>query len=133
MAHPFLKRLNEKVLVLDGAMGTNLQTQNLNSGDFGGKDGCNEYLVITRPDAIRQVHESFLKAGCDAIETDTFGANRIVLTEYGLEDRVAELNEKAACLAKDLAQKYSTPDHPRFVVGSVGPGTKLPSLGHIGF
>jgi len=133
MAHPFLKRLNEKVLVLDGAMGTNLQTQNLTSGDFGGKDGCNEYLVITKPDAIRQVHESFLKAGCDAIETDTFGANRIVLAEYGLEERVVELNEKAACLAKDLAQKYSTPDHPRFVIGSVGPGTKLPSLGHIGF
>ena len=133
MAHSFLKRLNEKVLVFDGAMGTNLQTQHLTSEDFGGKDGCNEYLVITKPDAIRQVHESFLKVGCDAIETDTFGANRIVLAEYGLEDRVVEINEKAARLAKELAQKYSTPEHPRYAIGSVGPGTKLPSLGHIGF
>jgi len=133
MTHPFLKRLSQKVLVFDGAMGTNLQTQHLTSEDFGGKDGCNEYLVITKPDAIRQVHESFLKVGCDAIETDTFGSNRIVLAEYGLEDRAVELNEKAARLAKELAQKYSTPDHPRFAIGSVGPGTKLPSLGHIGF
>lgn len=133
MSHPFLKILQEKVLVFDGAMGTNLQTQHLTSADFGGKDGCNEYLVITKPDAIRKVHEDFLKAGCDAIETDTFGSNRIVLAEYGLQDRVIELNEKAARLAKELAQKYSTPDHPRFAIGSVGPGTKLPSLGHIGF
>jgi 5-methyltetrahydrofolate--homocysteine methyltransferase len=133
MSHPFLKKLNEKVLVFDGALGTNLQALNLTSQDFGGKDGCNEYLVITKPDAIRQVHESFLKVGCDVIETDTFGSNRITLAEYGLQDRVVELNEKAARLAKELAQKYSTPDHPRFVMGSVGPGTKLPSLGHIGF
>ncbi|MFA7254711.1 MAG: methionine synthase [Candidatus Omnitrophota bacterium] len=133
MSHPLLKKLNEKVLVFDGALGTNLQTLNLTSQDFGGKDGCNEYLVITKPDAIRSVHESFLKVGCDVIETDTFGSNRIVLAEYGLQDRVVELNEKAARLAKELAQKYSTPDHPRFVMGSVGPGTKLPSLGHIGF
>lgn len=133
MSHPFLKRLHEKVLVFDGALGTNLQSLNLTSQDFGGKDGCNEYLVVTKPDAIRSVHESFLKVGCDVIETDTFGSNRIVLAEYGLQDRVVELNEKAARLAKELAQKYSTPDHPRFVMGSVGPGTKLPSLGHIGF
>jgi 5-methyltetrahydrofolate--homocysteine methyltransferase len=133
VSHPFLKKLNEKVLVFDGALGTNLQTLNLTSQDFGGKDGCNEYLVITKPDAIRSIHESFLKAGCDVIETNTFGSNRIVLAEYGLQDRVLELNEKAVRLAKELAQKYSTPDHPRFVMGSVGPGTKLPSLGHIGF
>ncbi len=133
MTHPLLKRLNEKVLVFDGALGTNLQKLDLKPEDFGGKDGCNEYLVITKPDAIRSVHESFLKVGCDVIETDTFGSNRIVLAEYGLQDRVVELNEKAARLAKELAQKYSTPDHPRFVMGSVGPGTKLPSLGHIGF
>ncbi len=133
MAHPFLKKLNEKVLVFDGALGTNLQKLGLTSGDYGGKDGCNEYLVITKPDAIRGIHESFLKVGCDVIETDTFGSNRIVLAEYGLAERTAELNEKAARLAKEIAQKYSTPDHPRFVMGSVGPGTKLPSLGHIGF
>jgi len=133
MAHPFLKRLNEKVLVFDGALGTNLQKLNLSPQDFGGKDGCNEYLVITKPEAIRSVHESFLQVGCDVIETDTFGSNRIVLAEYGLADRVVELNEKAARLAKEVAQKYSTPEQPRFVMGSVGPGTKLPSLGHIGF
>lgn len=133
MSHPFLKKLNEKVLVFDGAMGTNLQTLNLTSQDFGGKDGCNEYLVVSKPDAIRSVHESFLKAGCDVIETNTFGSNRIVLAEYGLEERVVELNEKAARLAKEIAQKYATADQPRFVMGSVGPGTKLPSLGHIGF
>ncbi|HRY85528.1 MAG TPA: homocysteine S-methyltransferase family protein, partial [Candidatus Omnitrophota bacterium] len=133
MAHPFLKRLHEKVLVLDGALGTNLQKLNLTPQDFGGKDGCNEYLVITKPDAVRSVHESFLAVGCDAVETDTFGANRIVLAEYGLEDRVLEINEAAAKLAREAAQKYATPDHPRFVLGSVGPGTKLPSLGHIGF
>ncbi len=133
MSHPFLKKLNEKVLVFDGALGTNLQKLNLTSEDYGGKDGCNEYLVVTKPDVIRGVHESFLKAGCDVIETDSFGSNRIVLAEYGLQDRVTELNEKAARLAKEVAQKYSTPDHPRFVMGSVGPGTKLPSLGHIGF
>ncbi|MFH0985167.1 MAG: methionine synthase [Candidatus Omnitrophota bacterium] len=133
MTHPFLKRLNEKVLVFDGALGTNLQSLNLTSQDFGGKDGCNEYLVVTKPGVIEGVHESFLKAGCDVIETNTFGSNRIVLAEYGLQDRVIELNEKAARLAKALAQKYSTPEHPRFVMGSVGPGTKLPSLGHIGF
>lgn len=131
--HLFLKRLQEKVLVFDGALGTNLQKLNLTSVDFGGKDGCNEYLVVSKPDAVRSVHESFLKVGCDVIETDTFGANRVVLAEYGLESRVLELNEKAARLAKEVAQQYSTPDHPRFVMGSVGPGTKLPSLGHIGF
>jgi 5-methyltetrahydrofolate--homocysteine methyltransferase len=133
MAHPFLKRLHEKVLVLDGALGTNLQKLNLTPQDFGGKDGCNEYLVITKPDAVRSVHESFLAVGCDAVETDTFGANRIVLAEYGLESHVLEINEAAAKIAREAAQKYSTPDHPRFVLGSVGPGTKLPSLGHIGF
>ncbi len=133
MEHPFLKRLKEKVLIFDGALGTNLQKLGLKPEDFGGKDGCNEYLVITKPEAVRTVHESFLKVGCDVIETDSFGSNRIVLSEYGLEDRVIELNEKAARLAKEIAQKYSTSGHPRFVIGSVGPGTKLPSLGHIGF
>lgn len=133
MINPFLKRLSEKVLVFDGALGTNLQKLGLKPADYGGKDGCNEYLVVSKPEAIQGIHESFLKVGCDVIETNSFGANRIVLEEYGLADRAAELNEKAARLAKEIAQKYSTPDHPRFVMGSIGPGTKLPSLGHIGF
>ncbi|OGW80089.1 MAG: methionine synthase [Omnitrophica bacterium RIFCSPLOWO2_12_FULL_44_17] len=131
--HPFLECLKNKVIVFDGAMGTNLQYLNLTSKDFGDKDGCNEYLMITRPDAVRSVHESFLKVGCDVIETNTFGATRLVLEEYGLADRVVEINEKAARLAKELANQYSTPDQPRFVAGSIGPGSKLPSLGHIGF
>ena len=114
-------------------MGTNLQNQNLTAEDFGGKDGCNEVLVLTRPGAVAKVHESFFAVGCDAVETDTFGANRILLVEYGLEDRVQEINEKAVRLARAAADKFSKPGRPRFVVGSVGPTTKLPTLGHVGF
>lgn len=133
MENQFFEILNERVLIFDGAMGTSLQLQGLSPADFGGKDGCNEYLVMTRPEAIEKVHASFFEAGCDAVETDTFGANRIVLAEYGLEDRVIELNTKAAELARKVAGRYSTKDRPRFVIGAIGPTTKLPSLGHIGF
>jgi 5-methyltetrahydrofolate--homocysteine methyltransferase len=133
MRVPFLEPLKERVLIFDGAMGTNIQYLNLTSRDFGGKDGCNEYLVLTKPEAVAGIHESFLKAGCDAIETDTFGANRIVLAEYDLGDRVIDINKRAAEIAREAAKKYSTPNQPRFVAGSIGPGTKLPSLGHIAF
>lgn len=133
MKHPFLEALGKKVLIFDGAMGTNIQRLSLSPADFQGKDGCNEFLVVTKPEAISQIHQGFLEVGCDAIETDTFGANRIVLGEYDLANRAYELNVKAAQLARKIAQKYSTPDHPRFVVGSIGPGTKIPSLGHISF
>ncbi|MBI3012592.1 MAG: homocysteine S-methyltransferase family protein, partial [Elusimicrobia bacterium] len=129
----FLEALSKKILVLDGAMGTNIQTQNLKPEDFEGKDGCNEFLVVTKPEAIEKVHDSFFKAGCDAVETDTFGANRIVLAEYDLQDRTVELNKKAAELARKVAVQYATPEKPRFVIGSVGPTTKLPTLGHISF
>ena len=129
----FLKTLSERVLVFDGAMGTNLQNLNLKEEDFAGKDGCNEYLILTKPEAVAHVHEGFLSVGCDAIETDTFGSNRIVLSEYDLADKTLELNQKAAQLARSVANKYSTPDKPRFVIGSVGPTTKLPTLGHIQF
>ena len=129
----FLETLAKKVLVLDGAMGTNLQTQNLTPEDFGGKDGCNEYLILTKPEAVEKVHDSFFKAGCDAVETDTFGSSRIVLAEYDLQDHAIELNRKAAELARKVAQKYHTPEKPRFVIGSIGPTTKLPTLGHIAF
>ena len=127
--------LNDRILVLDGAMGTMIQQRNLTAADFGGPalEGCNEYLVLTRPDVIRDIHRQYFAAGAHIVETNTFGATPLVLAEYGLEDRVHELNEKAARLAKELCQKYSTPDQPRFAIGSVGPGTKLPSLGHIGF
>jgi 5-methyltetrahydrofolate--homocysteine methyltransferase len=127
----FLSELKRRVLVYDGAMGTNLQKHNLTAEDFWGKEGCNELLVLSRPEVIRAVHASFLEVGCDVIETNSFGSNQIVLAEYGLEDRVRELNLAAARLARSVADEYSTPDHPRFVAGSIGPTSKLPSLGHI--
>jgi 5-methyltetrahydrofolate--homocysteine methyltransferase len=129
----FLSELKRRVLVYDGAMGTNLQKHNLSAEDFQGKEGCNELLVLSRPDVIRQIHASFLEAGCDVIETDSFGSTSIVLAEYGLESRTRELNLAAARLAREVADKYSTPEKPRFVAGSIGPTTKLPSLGHIGY
>ena len=129
----FLSELKRRVLVYDGAMGTNLQKHNLTAEDFWGKEGCNELLVLSRPDVIRQVHASFLEAGCDVIESDSFGSTSIVLAEYGLESRTRELNLAAARLAREVADKFSTPDKPRFVAGSIGPTTKLPSLGHISY
>ncbi|MBW4537089.1 MAG: methionine synthase [Pleurocapsa minor HA4230-MV1] len=134
----FLDRLNSPnrpVLVLDGAMGTNLQVQNLTAEDFGGEkyEGCNEYLVHTKPEAVATVHRGFLEAGADIIETDTFGGTSIVLAEYDLGDQAYYLNKTAAELAKKLAIEYSTPEKPRFVAGSMGPGTKLPTLGHIDY
>jgi len=138
MATSFLDRLHSPdrpVIVFDGAMGTNLQVQNLTAADFGGPEyeGCNEYLVVTNPQAVENVHRAFLEAGADVIETDTFGATNIVLAEYDLGDRAYELNKTAASLARRLADQYSTPEKPRFVAGSMGPGTKLPTLGHIDF
>ncbi|MBZ8182146.1 methionine synthase [Oscillatoria salina] len=134
----FLNRLQSPerpVIVFDGAMGTSLQTQNLTASDFGGAEyeGCNEYLVHTKPEAVAQVHRQFLEAGADVIETDTFGGTSVVLAEYDLGDRAYYLNKSAAELAKQVAEEYSTPEKPRFVAGSMGPGTKLPTLGHIDF
>jgi len=116
-------------------MGTSLQTQNLTAADFGGPEyeGCNEYLIHTKPEAVAKVHRSFLEAGADVIETDTFGASSITLAEYDLADKAYYLNKAAAELAKKLTQEFSTPEKPRFVAGSIGPGTKLPTLGHIDF
>jgi 5-methyltetrahydrofolate--homocysteine methyltransferase len=138
MKSPFLERLHSPerpVIVFDGAMGTNLQTQNLTAKDFGGKEyeGCNEYLVHTKPEAVEKVHRGFFEAGADVIETDTFGATSIVLAEYNLADKAYYLNKTAASLAKRIAAEYSTPEKPRFVAGSMGPGTKLPTLGHIDY
>jgi 5-methyltetrahydrofolate--homocysteine methyltransferase len=129
----FLSELKRRVLVYDGALGTNLQKLDLTAADFWGKEGCNELLVLSRPDVIRGIHASFLEAGCDVIESDSFGSTTIVLTEYGLQDRTRELNLAAARLAREVADAYSTPVKPRFVAGSMGPTTKLPSLGHIGY
>ena len=136
--HRFLERLHapeRPVLVFDGATGTSLQQMDLGPDDFGGAalEGCNENLVVTRPDAVQEVHRQFLEAGCDVIETDTFGATSLVLAEYDLQDQTYELNVKAAQLAREMADRYSTPEKPRFVAGSMGPTTKLPTLGHVGF
>ena len=131
----FTQELERRILVFDGATGTNLQVQNLTAEDFGGPEfeGCNEYLVLTKPSAVETVHRGFLEAGADIIETDTFGATGIVLAEYGIAHLARELNVRAAHIARKLADEYSTPGKPRFVAGSIGPTTKLPSLGHIGF
>ena len=125
--------MKERVLIFDGAMGTSIQDRGLTPDDFDGKEGCNEYLVLTRPQVIREIHASFLAVGCDAIETNTFGASRLVLGEYDLAERAYEINRAAARLAREVAADYSTHEQPRFVVGSIGPGTRLPSLGQIGF
>ena len=129
----FLSELKRRVLVYDGAMGTSLQNLNLTPEDFQGKEGCNEMLALSRPDVVRSVHAAYLEAGCDVIETDSFGSSRIVLAEYDLEERTRELNLAAARLAREVADAYSTPEQPRFAAGSLGPTTKLPSLGHIGY
>ncbi|MGB8914468.1 MAG: homocysteine S-methyltransferase family protein, partial [Candidatus Sulfotelmatobacter sp.] len=129
----FLQTVKERVVVYDGAMGTNIQTRNPTLDDYWGKENCSEVLVLSRPDIIREIHADFFKAGCDIVETDTFGGSRIVLGEFELADRVREINVKAAQLAREVAQEFSTKDCPRFVAGSMGPTTKLPSLGHIGF
>ncbi|MEL7504571.1 MAG: methionine synthase [Cyanobacteria bacterium J06554_6] len=136
MTSLFLERLHSPerpVIVFDGAMGTNLQVQELTAEDFGGPEyeGCNEYLVVTKPEAVATVHRDFLKAGADVIETDTFGSSTFVLAEYGLQGQAYDISRKAAELAKACASEFSTPEKPRFVAGSMGPGTKLPTLGHI--
>lgn len=127
----FLQTVQERVVVYDGAMGTNIHKRNPTLDDYWGKENCSEVLVLSRPDIIRGIHASFLEVGCDVVETDTFGATGVVLAEFDLKDRVAEINIAAAKLAKDVAAQFSTKDKPRFVAGSIGPTTKLPSLGHI--
>ena len=131
----YLAAVNERVVVFDGAFGTYVQDQNLSADDFGGEhlEGCNELLAITRPDLIAQMHEDFLKVGVDALETATFGSFSTVLTEYGIADRAYEITLAAARIAREVANSYESDGRSRFVAGSVGPGTKLPSLGHISF
>jgi 5-methyltetrahydrofolate--homocysteine methyltransferase len=129
----FLQTVRERVVIYDGAMGTSIQARNPSVDDFWGKEGCNELLVLSRPNIIRDIHVSFLQVGCDVVETDTFGGARVVLAEYDLQDKVKEINVAAAKVAREAAQQFSTKDKPRFVAGSIGPTTKLPSLGHIKF
>lgn len=123
----YLDALKKQVLLFDGAMGTNLDRQKLTADDFSGERtaGCNDYLVITKPQAVEKVHRSFLEAGSDVIETDTFRANRLTLSEFGLGDRVLEINRAAASLARRVADEFTTEEKPRFVAGSIGPSGKL--------
>ncbi len=121
-----LEVLAERILVLDGATGTWIQGQNLTAADFGGEayEGCNEHLVLTRPDVVRRLHESYLEAGSDMVETDTFGATPLVLAEYGLAEKAFEINAAAARIAREAAARFSTSGRPRFVAGSMGPTTR---------
>ena len=125
--------LAQRVVVADGAMGTMLQASAATLGDFDGHEGCNEILNITRPDIVRAVHDGYLDAGTDCVTTNSFGANLGNLGEYGLESRIGELSEAGARIARQAADAWAAPGHPRWVLGSVGPGTKLPTLGHVRF
>lgn len=133
MDHRLLDIAKQRPVVFDGAMGTEIQRRNLTAADFDGREGLNEILVATRPDVVLDIHRAYFAAGADVVETDSFGANAIVLKEYGQETRARELARLSAQLARQAADEASAPDRPRFVSGSVGPGTRLPSLGQIAF
>src|SRR5688572_29188044 len=126
---PYLRALEERVLIYDGAMGTSIQRFNLTPEDFGGKslEGCNDHLVVTRPDVIQAIHESFLAVGCDVVETCTFQSTPRRLEEWGIGDKVREINVAAARIARAACDKFATPDGPRFVAGCIGPTGMLPS------
>ncbi len=127
----FLEQLERRVLFIDGAMGTSIHKYDLDlDKDYLGKENCTEVLVQTRPEVIQQIHESFLAVGADAVETDTFGANKLVFAEFDLVEQTRELNRVAAEVARAACDKHSTSDKPRFVIGSIGPGTKLVTLGN---
>ncbi len=128
-----LEQARRRVIVFDGAMGTSVHARELSLDDFSGLENCTEILTRTRPDVIEQIHRSFLEAGCDVIETNTFGANRVVLAEFDLADQTYALNVEAAEIARRVADAFSTPERPRFVAGSIGPGTKLISLRQIDY
>ncbi|MCY3558570.1 MAG: methionine synthase [Chloroflexi bacterium] len=134
MQRPDLRTLaDERVVVLDGATGTGLQLLDLSLSDFDGLEGCNEVLNVSRPDAVAALHESYLEAGADAVLTNTFGGSSITLGEYELSERTREINRESARIARSVVDRFSTAERPRYVLGSLGPGTKLPSLGHVGF
>ncbi|HEV7958958.1 MAG TPA: homocysteine S-methyltransferase family protein, partial [Acidimicrobiales bacterium] len=132
---PYLKALSERVVIFDGATGTNLQLRQLSADDFGGAnlEGCNELLVATRPDVIEALHRSFFDVGVDAVETDSFGAFSVVLAEYGIAERARELAFASASIARRVADSYASAGSPKFVAGSMGPGTKFPTLGQISY
>ncbi len=133
MSASLREALSTRVVVADGAMGTMLQAANPSLEDFEGLEGCNEILNVTRPDVVRSVHDAYFEVGVDAVETNTFGANWANLGEYDIADRIRELSRAGAAIARESADSWSTSDRPRWVLGSVGPGTKLPTLGHVDF
>src|SRR5262245_66067271 len=124
------RALSERVLIADGAMGTMLQVLDPTLDDFAGLEGCNEILNETRPDIVASVHDAYLAVGVDCVETNTFGANYGNFAEYDIVPRIRDLSEKGARIAREVADGWSSSERPRWVIGSVGPGTKLPSLGH---
>jgi 5-methyltetrahydrofolate--homocysteine methyltransferase len=126
--------LAERVVIADGAMGTMLQASEVTLADFGDHDGCNEVLNVTRPDIVRDIHRAYLAAGADCVTTNTFGANLGNLSEYGIPERIGELSQAGAAVARAVADEFTAADgRPRWVLGSIGPGTKLPTLGHVTF
>lgn len=129
MGPSILDILKQRVIVFDGAMGTSIHARDLPLSEFNGLENCSEVLVLTRPDVIGEIHESFLEVGCDAVLTDTFGGSKLVLGEFDLADKTREINARAVQIAREACSKHATPDKPRFVIGSMGPGTKLPTLG----
>src|SRR5205823_268193 len=128
MPASFLEVLERRVLVFDGAMGTSVHSYNLPLSDYLGLENCTEILCQTRPDVVGEIHRSFLRVGCDAVETNSFGTNKIVMAEFDLVEQVRELNRLAAQIARQVCDEFAAPDRPRFAIGSMGPGTKLVSL-----
>src|SRR5262245_53214782 len=131
MPSRFLTEIEKRVLVFDGAMGTSIHQRDLDvHRDYCGCENCTDILVQSRPDVVREIHESFLAAGADCVETDTFGANKLVLAEFGIAEKTYELNKLGAEVARAACDRFATGHRPRFVVGSMGPGTKLITLGN---
>ncbi|MEK0085578.1 methionine synthase [Benzoatithermus flavus] len=129
----FLSFARERVVLLDGAMGSQIQARDLTLDDFWGQENCSEILNLSRPDLIREIHEGYLLAGADAVETNSFGGSPITLAEFGLEARALEINQRAARIAREAIEEVAGDGRPRFVIGAIGPGTKLPSLGHVSY
>jgi 5-methyltetrahydrofolate--homocysteine methyltransferase len=130
----FLKALEKRVLLFDGAMGTQIQGRDLSiEEDFQGQENCSEILNVSRPDLVREIHRGYLEAGADAIETNSFGGSPLTLGEFDLAERAFEINRLAAALAKEAVESFSGDGRERFVIGAIGPGTRLPSLGHVAY